>query len=753
MKHSFFFVLFGLVVFTSAFAAEPVGEIDDSSYESLYEVVLRYESRRTAGGWGALLSLPDETLNAIAKFNQLDLLDKDITAFQEAIVEFPSDRSSILDYAKKDYARKFAEKIVEPLFQAGLIDEGITFLKKMLPPQNETEGILAIGYVSDALIEQKRFDPAWQLATCGPVNYGVSHNIYDYVRHIMVKTQTRRSIYNNAPTQDSFVKNEEDREIFLQEANRAFEYFLELPQPADIPDGHRQWAIALTLIALGRYEEAFELYDSVEGKRERLYIFAMIQNENSALAKFDEVERWYEKLRELYGEEETRKAYDHYHAYMLPDALNLYFDKTQSSERASELMTHLMSSILQFNVETGFRYNSKELIERLLKEQKEPFDEPNPVEFYFETRNGQRFRRVHRFHENIIKAQLNLDLVEDALETFRQFQYAFQAIESLTDISYYAVKNKLPEEVERIEAEAIKVFMAFPETSEASNLFSLVTCYARTATRLMNEGEAEKGAQYLKKAIDNAVDEALRALTEKTRYPRSFSYMGILCFSYMGIVSGELARHGFIDEALEIARQFEDRYPMPGLYLFIAETFATDEQQEKAKAALQKAFEVFSQIEELPPSKYGIYEKYHTRMAELAITLGEKELFYKIMDTALNATENRQRTNLLTVFTRQLALYGDKDHPLHAELEAEAVKVPERNDGFGYSRNGYPHLLMACAVNKAILGDHVNARRLLKRAMEVEYAAPIRDRHHGMWEIAPAIIEARSYEKPVTGIK
>ena len=721
MKRSFVFLSFALVVFASA--AEPVDEIDDSSYQSLYNAARQHETKGRIPnhglGTGLTLSQPDEILTAIVKFKQLDLLDDDIAEFQEALEKDEESLSWALYYAKS-----FAAKIAEPLFRAGHIDEGVAFLKKVLPPQNESDGMLAIGYVSAALIEQKRFELAWSLTVGGPQEDRASRIyeyifLYEYIFRTIAKTRKQPGIYG-LPDLSPCAANEADVEIYTEEANRAFEYLLKLQDQAVSDDERRgiTGSIPLALVALKRYDKAYDIVkDNAQAKWGIL---------NSILIGLtvdgtqEEIDQWFRKWRELYDSREidwfeapTFIEYSIRVGQYL-DAL-VEVEKFSGRDKSNRTTEGYFDAIIQLNVEMNFRYNSKELIERLINEYEKPVDDPKVRSTIWK---GQRVRHVHRFHENIIKAQLNLDLVDDALETFRQFNSDFTAIESLVDIGFYAVKNKPPKEAERIEEEAIKRPRKFVDPC-------LVWYYAKMATRLMNDGENEKGSQYLKKAIDQA---------EETQ-------------QNMGIVCEELATHGYIDKTLEISRQFEDRYPMPALYLQVAEKLAADK-PDKAKAALRKAFELFVQVKEFPPSSHD--EDYHARMAALAVTLGEKELYYKIVEAALNVTEGNRRTNLLVIFTKQLALYGDKDHPLHAELEALAVRIPERNNIYiegAYSRNGYPSLLMASAVNKAIMGDHVNARRLLKRAMEIEYAVVIRDPHHGMLIFEPAIIEARAYEK------
>ena len=132
-------------------------------------------------------------------------------------------------------------------------------------------------------------------------------------------------------------------------------------------------------------------------------------------------------------------------------------------------------------------------------------------------------------------------------------------------------------------------------------------------------------------------------------------------------------------------------------------------------------------------------------MATMAAALGEKELFYEITNAAIDIAEKNPflwgYIKELTVFSRQLAEYGDKDHPLHGKLEELGITPPVNQ--FRGRRNGSPELLVECAVNRAILGDHVNARRLLKTAIEIEYESP----HKPVLDFCPAIIKARSYEK------
>jgi hypothetical protein len=215
MKRFLSFALFILTALAFVSADEQKNEIDDSSYDSLYKAARGQNWR----GNGTLFGFSQTSLEAIIKHSQFDLLESEFSAYWKAQTGKP-------DFYPLNRRAGFT---VEPLFREGRIDEGVALLKILFPPQNEADGLLCTGYVSDALIEQKRFDLAWQLAN--------SDGIEEYIR----KTTDRKK-----------VRNEVDIEIYRKEANRAFEHLLKMTEGAK-PHPY-------TLVDLGRYEEAYNLF-------------------------------------------------------------------------------------------------------------------------------------------------------------------------------------------------------------------------------------------------------------------------------------------------------------------------------------------------------------------------------------------------------------------------------------------------------------------------------------------------------------
>jgi hypothetical protein len=178
---------------------------------------------------------------------------------------------------------------------------------------------------------------------------------------------------------------------------------------------------------------------------------------------------------------------------------------------------------------------------------------------------------------------------------------------------------------------------------------------------------------------------------------------------------------------------------MPGIRLQIAEERAAAGETELAKTALRKAFEAVSQAERPAGSMT------YARMAVLATEFDDKELFDAILNAAIKAVSGAEwygfafRISLpnsppVGIFTRLLALHGDKDHPLFEQEEklAEGIQdVHMRSD-----------LYLSLGVSRAMLGDHENARRLLKKGIEAKQGNRFRTEN-----ICAAIIEAWSYEK------
>ena len=180
---------------------------------------------------------------------------------------------------------------------------------------------------------------------------------------------------------------------------------------------------------------------------------------------------------------------------------------------------------------------------------------------------------------------------------------------------------------------------------------------------------------------------------------------------------------------------------MSRLYLCIAEKRAAAGETEKARTALQTAFNLPVM---LPPgqSRYPI----DARQAMLAAKIDDKELFYKILNACMQKIEKENwnvrglRGNdpgeALNVFVRQLAVYGDKDHPLFGQAE----KIADDLENMGSKAKLYYSL----GVSRAMLGDHVEARRLLKKGLEAQQKNIWGNTSLGF---CAAIVEARSYEK------
>ena len=381
--------------------------------------------------------------------------------------------------------------------------------------------------------------------------------------------------------------------------------------------------------------------------------------------------------------------------------------------------------IPRLNIATGFRYNSKELIDRLIK--------------YHDTNNRwfSNNQTAFQFRSRITKAQLNLGLLDDALESLRKTTCSHEALEMLGDIVFYALINKTLEEASNIETEAIAIFQNVPELRERGSRgmgdYYLVSYYSRMAVRLMDVGEAEKSALYLQKAIDWAEQEQVR----QDRQARRTSNMN----SQIERVLGAFVTGGYLDKAEELAVQVENRFIMPHLHLRIAERRAEAGEMEQARSALRKAFEQISQFSPwFHPYGYTSF----SRKAMLAVKLDDKELFYEIMNAGVKVAEElRWHENgirsgePLGFFTRQLAIYGNGDHPLFALAEKAAA-------GFDGERAEKGNLYFSLGVSRAMLGDHDNARRLLARGIEARAQQRFRS---SSTSFLPAIVEAWSYER------
>jgi len=657
------------------------------------------------------------------------------------------------------------------LFRAGHIDEGIAFLKKMLPPQTPAEGMLALGYVSESLLEQKRFEEAWQLADNGPPQERAD-NIVQYIQRTIAKNYYEKEPSNHAwiPHLPPYIPKKDDAEIYRAEANRALERLKKLleqnaadqeqvrvvsNQSAEVINSHAaKNLIAQSLAAVGRSDEAYALVKDEQYPSEILRIILKERCENGTP---EEVERWFQKVRKLYDEGKINDGHvppeTTFIWYCLDagkyldamDAIEGFAKRSGGSERGwTGSPDGYFDRIPKHNLETGFRYNSKELLDRMIKYHDKSVDEEGVFVI-----KGQRIRQNRfKFYSHIVKAQLNLGLVDDALESLRKITSSLEALEALGDIMFYVLKHKTPKEASRIEAAAIKIFKNVGELKSKVTIvnngkvvgeeehymgdYLLVNYYAQLAVRLMKDGEAEKGAKYLKTALDWAEAEQVRQEKKEGR-ELSSSQVERVCVA--------LISDGYLDEAAEIADRIEKRYLMPNLHLQIAEKRAAAGETEKAKAALRKAFETLSRVEGFfcHPLDYNTY----ARMATLAAGFNDKEFFYEIMNAGMKIADRDnwcdsgyRCSGPLSIFARQLAVYGDKEHPLFVQAEKYA-------DGFK-EMNQKADLYFSLGVSRAMLGDHENARRLLKKGIEARQKDEFKSVSSGF---CSAIIEARSYEK------
>jgi hypothetical protein len=684
-------------------ATAPEYQDDDSSYESLFKTAHRYEQEGTSGWNGYFFK--DETWDAIIQFDQLDLLLANISPYQEDTTKSRPEQYSVLRSATS-----FATSIAERLFRAGRIDEGVVLLKKILPPQESTSGMLCAGYVSESRLEQKHFDLAWQIANNGSL-WDRAGNIGRYVQCVMAQA---------------------DGEMNRAEANRALESLMQLPEQAG--EEQQREFIAQSLIpqamaTLGRCKEAYAL---AKEERFRFELLRIILRERYKNGTQEEVDQWFQVLRKLYDDGKIPGGMDWSPttSFLWPCLeIGKYLDAMDAIERSPGQRGIMgapdgyFDQIPKLNIETGFRYNSKALIDRMIQYHDRSMNDSSGM-----LGGGQnRFQ----FYPQIIKAQLNLGLVDDAFESFRKITGSLEALESFEDIMFYCIKTMSPEEAEQKETEAAEIFRSIQENKEHEmGDYYLVDYFARMAVRLMKDGEAEKGSLYLKTALSKAEKETLRQEQKAgRRYDSSFS---------LGTVCGRLIEGGYLDEAVHIADQCEPQYIMPEQRLQIAAKRVAAGEMDEAKQAVRKAFETFSQAKTFFPPQWQLS---YAEMASIAADLGDRELFYEIFDAATKRADRHNWNSIGSFaskafgdYARNLATFGDKEHPFF-------IRAEKTGGTFERSRD-QADLYFSLGVSRAILDDHDNARRLLKKGIE----ARKNDEFKTLATFCPAIVEAKSYE-------
>jgi hypothetical protein len=623
------------LTFALLFSAAYADEIDDSTYESLFKAAMHIEAPPTGNCY-----LTTRSQEALVKFNGFDMLPSAVEPYREKEkekTEIDKRGTSIL-----------TKQIAERLFREGRIDEGIALLKKMLPPENPSQGMLCTGYVSEALLEQKRFKEAWDIANSGTLferagytrDYG---NIGWYIHRTIAKNHYEKelprwdkpspylppNVSPEIPNLPPYFPNKDDAEIYRAEANRAMEFLLKLPE---------------------QLTAGIDPRDSVK-----------LENECSNRLK----------------------------RYIIPYAFAVL-------GRGDEALAYMRSSS---NNEANERF-VVEIIER-----------KRPVT---DTQKESEQRIKAELIQSEIDQWLENPNSDKAFPSLRRIADAGRAaLEKLDEIGFYAHKNKTPQEAEKIETAAIAIF----KDNEKYADYYLVEYYANMAVRLMKDGEKEKGKLYVEKAVAQAKETHLRKVCEI-------------------LITG-----GYVDEAEPLVAQINDRLSS-GLHMLIAEKRIAAGEKEKAKAALKIAIELPVLLNP-GGSMYPVYAK----RATLAAQCDDKELFIKIMDKCMKEVEKDNfggRGNgpneALKVFVRQLAAYGDKDHPLFGQTEEiadEFANVPNQ-------RNRRAELYYALGVSRAMLGDHVAARRLLKQGLEAQQKDTGGDT---TWGFCSAIVEARSYAK------
>ncbi|MCL2710544.1 MAG: hypothetical protein FWE95_06665 [Planctomycetaceae bacterium] len=759
MKHLLFCILF-------LFAAPSFAQmLDDSSYESLFKTA--YQNEVYSG-------LSTETLEALIKFDALDLM---------ALVDAPP----VAPGTRQREAARNIHSVAERLFREGRIDEGLHFLKIMLPPQTPDEGMLAVGYVSEALLEQKRFEEAWQIADSGlpveRIDNPSAHperveNVLRYIQRTVAKTfrapEPSRygvtffadaflpdiSILNVGLGQPTFVPNEADTQLYRTEAHRALVHLLTLPQKAT-NDGVRtridMYYIPAGLAAWGYSKEAFEFADSQNLPR----VLQVILRERRENGTPEENEQWFQRARKLYEEERNAADNDRLAAWRWPGtATNTYIrhcldvgkyidaiDVLENPPGRNEIGVFALSEpdelfhrISRLNVESEFHHNSKELIDRMIKYQDK---------MIAERRSG---RDQSPAYPSIARAQLNLGLVDDAFESFRKTAGAPQAftgyasirrystpLEMLCEIVFYVHKHGTPEEASRMETEGFEILKRI-EGAERwwRDDRHLGEYYLMLAMRFLKDGEEEMGARYLDMMFEQA--EKTQAWQDEEAGERIGSLSELERLILTQALWGSLRWGGELDLAMELSSRAEPRYHMPDIHLRAAENYARGGETEKAKAALRKAFESIAKVDVLHPNSLN-YESY-AKMATLAAGFGDKEWFYEIMNAGMETADRENwlegntyaSSRALCTFVRQLALYGDKDHPLFEQAEAIADGLKEANQR--------ADLRTALGISFAILGEHETARHWLKKGIEARQVVNTRPR-----VLCGAVLEARAYAR------
>ena len=728
--------------------------------------------------------LSRETLEALVNFNALDLM---------ALVESPYRRKAPSEMHGP--RQRVADKtfiVAERLFREKRIDEGIALLKAVLPPQAPDEGMLTAGYVSEALLEQKQFDLAWQIADSGrPLNrvednFFFVHeridNINRYIQRTVAQTfqdkderstlptlailtadSSHFNLKNNMSLPDRerlfppLVLNEEDKELYRKEAHRALEHLLTLPQQATdarVRTRVDMFYIPLGLAAMGYSKEAFEFADEAN----KPVVMRTILYERRHNGTPEEYEEWFQKLRTLYEEEQasarndndrnrqrrTWAATDIFIQYCLDVGkylviMDVLENHVGESEAGFGNPDEFFYRMFNLNAQTEYRHNSKELIERMIKHH-----EKIVAGLADGTRRRTSFsspdnRSPVQIYGSILAAQVNLGLIDDALESLRiitntpdsytNWHFIGFPTGALSNIVFYVLKHKTPEEASRIEAAAIEMFKnADGAERRPWEDRHLIDYYHNLAIHLMQDDKAELGAEYLEMALEQAEKEQARREAESEQR---------LPFSFVESFVWRLAIFGGFEKAIEFADRLEERILMPQVRLAIAERYERMGETEKAKAALRKAFETISRVE-----TYIQRDGDHFRgMAMLAIKLEEKALFDEIIETTTEIIEREKwyegsghgPGGWVRDFTRQLAVDGDKEHPLFEQAENFA-------DGFE-ATNASVELYLSLGVSRAMLGDHDTARRLLKQGLSLP------QERFMSCPLGAAVIEARSYER------
>ena len=658
---------------------QPRVRVDNSSYEALLKQVIELEKASEVFG------LPSSrTIDALVKHHMFDVAVEALSPQRDGVMQ-----------------AVFVRQVAGGMIEAGQVEEGLDVYRRLMPSGSLDGDLGSIDHLGTVFVYSQQYDAALRFVDSIPHQNTRSGFLYAAVSNIV----GRRSVQRNLTAMET--------EMAHKQAALFMERLLQERGGGELVAYHISEALAF----MGRSDEAYQIAKN-EGKRDRLLkILCMIADERDAGGHHEEAEKWYQKAREEFYNDDGTPNLDH--GYSLgyiclcitlgkyEEALDL---SQQINSRNGGTLGFNLERVARANVETSFRHHSETLTKRMI----EISDQIHTGLNRSATLTG------------IAHAQVRLGLFDDAMSTLARMG-VFHAPNAFSVILADLIASELPEKATEFESG----MLALMESSEDSfRYMKIVEAYAMCSALLFDRGMTEEGTRYWNKTIDRIIS------TSEDLEQRHARIWHLEQVWHLEQAAAPMIRSGHLEPVLEVLHRFDARYPLPTAWLMTAEKQVEINQLDAANESLKRGVAALPRIDPKAP----IHLKLYAQAATIAAALGDKESFDTIVSSgmALMIDNGWHRQSfpltkeLLIAFSRSAAKLEIEDHPIYETAE---TMVAGFSSAFDRSE-----LLCSLAVSWAMLGMHEESLRLLKRAAEENVPR--------FGQLAESIIEAKSYYNP-----